>query len=539
MTWAREGNQAGMKTSRLLLGAGAAVAGVAVRDMTQKKHSLLRAFPVIGHARYLLEALGPELRQYIVASDDEERPFSRDQRRYIYSSSKGVDNYFGFGTDNQLDQADGYPVIKQRTFAKNAPSTQEAHGADDEWLPSVKVLGAARERRHAFRPNSAVNISAMSYGSLSGPAVEAMNRGAKLAGCLHNTGEGGLSPHHQHGGDLIVQIGTGYFGCRDKDGNFDLDMLCRTVEENPVKAIEVKLSQGAKPGLGGLLPASKISEDIAKIRNIAMDEDCVSPSRHTAFTDIDSMLDWVEMLADRTGLPVGIKSAVGDATFWEELAEQMTDGSRGVDFVTIDGGEGGTGAAPLVFADHVSLPLRLALPRAYASFARRGIAERLTWIASGKTGVPENALVAFAVGADMVNLARETMLAVGCLQTMKCHEGTCPTGVATQNAWLTRALDPGDKSERVARYIGAFRRDLHKVANAAGLLHPALISTDDIDLLYGHNHSRPLAEVAGYEQGWGQPSESDIEALRALIQEETPEVLDLPDAKPGRGADLS
>lgn len=528
-----------MRTKRLLLGAGAAVAGVAVRDVTQKRHSLLRAFPVIGHARYLLEALGPELRQYIVAGDDEERPFNRDQRRYIYASAKGVDNYFGFGTDNRLDQADGYPIIKQRTFAANAPSTREAHTADDEWLPAVKVLGEARGRRHAFRPASVVNLSAMSYGSLSGPAVRALNQGARLAGCLHNTGEGGLSTHHQQGGDLVLQIGTGYFGCRDHDGTFDLDMLVRTVEQNPVRAIEVKLSQGAKPGLGGLLPAAKITPEIAQIRNIPMGRDCVSPSRHTAFTDVDSMLDWVETVAEATGVPVGIKSAVGDPGFFEELAEQMTDGSRGVDFITIDGGEGGTGAAPMVFADHVSLPLRLALPRAYTAFARRGIAERVTWIASGKVGVPENALVAFAMGADMVNLAREAMLAVGCLQTMKCHTGTCPTGVATQNPWLTRALDPELKAERTARYIGAFRRDLHKVANAAGVMHPALVSTADIDLLYGHSHARPLAEVIGYEPDWGQPAEADVEALRRLLHDEAPELLDLPDAAPGRGADRS
>ncbi len=528
-----------MRTGRLLMGAGVAVAGIAARDLTQKRHSLLRAFPVVGHARYLLEALGPELRQYIVAGDDEERPFNRDQRKYIYASSKGVDNYFGFGTDNALDQVDGYPVIKQRTFAHNAPSSKDAHTADDEWLPSVKVLGESRQRRHAFRPNSAVNFSAMSYGSLSGPAVEALNKGAKIAGCLHNTGEGGLSPHHQHGGDLVLQIGTGYFGCRDKEGNFDLDMLLRVVESNPVKAIELKLSQGAKPGLGGLLPASKITKEIAEIRNIPMDEDCVSPSRHTAFTDVDSMLDWVEMVAEETGLPVGMKSAVGDPEFFEQLAEQMTDGSRGVDFITIDGGEGGTGAAPLVFADHVSLPLRLGLPRAYAPFARRGIAERITWIASGKAGVAENALLAFAMGADMVNLAREAMLAVGCLQTMKCHTGTCPTGVATQNPWLTRALDPDLKAERAARYLGAFRRDLHKVANAAGLLHPSLIGTGDIDILYGNSRSMPLAEVIGYEDGWGQPAQADIKRLRDLIQEETPEVLDLPPAEPGRAADRS
>jgi glutamate synthase domain-containing protein 2 len=528
-----------MRFTRILLGAGAAVAGVAVRDVTQKRHSLLRAFPVLGHARYLMEAIGPEMRQYIVADNNEERPFNRDQRRYIYASSKGVNNYFGFGTDNDLEHSQGYPIIKQRTFSTVAPSSAEAHHADDEWLPAAKVLGAARGRREAFRPNSVVNISAMSFGSLSAPAVEALNKGAATAGCLHNTGEGGLSQHHRHGGELVLQVGTAYFGCRDAQGRFDLDKLLRVVESAPVKAIEVKLSQGAKPGLGGLLPAAKITEEIADIRGIRMGEACVSPSRHTAFSDVDSMLDWVETVADATGVPVGIKSAVGDQEFFEQLAEAMADGSRGVEFITIDGGEGGTGAAPLVFADHVSLPLRLGFPKAYTAFARRGIADRVTFIAAGKLGLPENALVAFAMGADMVNVAREAMLAIGCLQTLKCHTDHCPTGVATQNSWLARSLDPDLKGERTARYVGALRRDLNQVAESAGILHPALITAGDIDMLYGHTQATPLTEVLQYEPGWGQPSQSDIAELSALLGGPSRALLDLGPPHPGRAVDRS
>jgi glutamate synthase domain-containing protein 2 len=524
----------------MLLGAGAAVAGVAVHDLTQRRHSLLRAFPVLGHGRYFVEKLGPELRQYIVAGNDDERPFSRDQRRYIYASSKGVDNYFGFGSDNDFETAEGYPIIKQRTFTTVKPSTADAHHADDAWLPVAKVLGAARGRRHAFRPQSVVNISAMSFGSLSANAVEALNKGAALAGCLHNAGEGGVSRHHRHGGELVLQIGTAYFGCRDEEGRFDLDKLVQVVESAPVRAIEVKLSQGAKPGLGGLLPAAKITEEIAESRGIPSDRDCISPSRHTAFDDVDSMLDWVETVADATGLPVGIKSAVGDPAFFEELAERMSDGTRGVDFITVDGGEGGTGAAPLVFADHVSLPLRAAFPKVYLPFARRGFADRVVFIASGKTGLPENALVSFAMGADMVNVAREAMLAVGCLQTLKCHTDHCPTGVATQNPWLVRSLDPDLKAERAARYLGAFRRDLHKVAEAAGLVHPALISTGDIDMLYGHTASTPLGEVIGYEPPWGQPADHDVRALTELMLYGTPPRLpELGEARPGWGADMS
>ena len=528
-----------MKLSRIAAGTGVALAGVAARDLTQQRHSLLRAFPVLGHARYLLELLGPELRQYIVAGNDEERPFSRDQRRYIYASSKGVDNYFGFGSDNDLERAEGYPIIKQRTFSEVRPSTHEAHHGRDAWLPAVKVMGGARGRRHAFRPESVVNVSAMSFGSLSGPAIEALNKGAALGGFWHNTGEGGLSRHHRHGGDLVLQIGTAYFGCRDEEGRFDLDRLMRVVESAPVKAIEVKLSQGAKPGLGGLLPAAKITEEIAEIRGIPRDRDCVSPSRHTAFHDVDSMLDWVELVADATGLPVGIKSAVGDLTFWDHLAEQMADKQRGVDFVTIDGGEGGTGAAPLVFADHVSLPFQAAFPRAYAAFARHGLTDDVLFIGAGKLGLPQNALVAFAMGADLVNVAREAMLAIGCLQTLKCHEGTCPTGVATQNPWLTRALVPDLKAERVARYVGVFRRDLEKLAEASGVVHPSLITADDVEMLDGQTSSRTLREVLGYEEGWGQPSASAVEEITRLLAGPRPQREDVPEREPGWAVDRS
>ena len=528
-----------MKLSQLAVGAGAALAGVAAHDLLQRRHSLLRAFPVLGHGRYLVEMLGPELRQYVVASNDEERPFSRDQRRYIYASSKGVDNYFGFGSDSDLEHAQDYPVIKQRTFAEVVPSTTQAHHGRDASIPAAKVLGAARGRRHAFRPESVVNTSAMSFGSLSGPAIEAVNRGARIAGFWQNTGEGGLSPHHRHGGDLVLQVGTAYFGCRDEDGRFDLDRLMKVVESAPVRAVEIKLSQGAKPGLGGVLPAAKITPAIAEIRNVPMGRDCISPSRHTAFHDVDSMLDFVETIADATGLPVGIKSAVGDELFWDQLAEAMRDGQRGVDFVTVDGGEGGTGAAPLVFADHVSLPFQAAFPRAYTAFARRGITDRVVFIGSGKLGLPENALLAFAMGADLVNIAREAMLAVGCLQTLKCHEGTCPTGVATQNPWLTRALVPEVKAERVARYVGAFRRDLVKLAESVGVAHPSLVTTEDVELLDGRATARTLRELLGYQAGWGQPSLADQDAIGGLMRGPRPEQTPVPERAPGRAADRS
>ncbi|RBY90909.1 FMN-binding glutamate synthase family protein [Blastococcus sp. TF02A-26] len=502
-------------------GAGA-VAAVAARDLLQREHTVLRNYPVVGHARYLLERIGPELRQYLVAGNEEERPFTRDQRRWVYASAKRENNYFGFGTDNDLEHTAGYPIIKHKTFGATVPPSHPS-SADDVALPSAKVLGGPRGRRHAFRPRSVVNVSGMSFGSLSGSAIEALNRGVALAGCLQNTGEGGLSVHHRHGGELVFQIGTAYFGCRDEHGRFDLDRLRDLVAGAPVRALEIKLSQGAKPGLGGVLPAAKVSAEIAAARGVPVGETCVSPSRHAEFSDPDSLLDWVELLAAETGLPVGIKSAVGDMAFWDELTELMATTGRGVDFVTVDGGEGGTGAAPMVFADSVSLPFQLGFARVYSTFARAGLHEQVTFVGGGKLGLPDNAIVAFALGCDMVSVAREAMLAIGCIQAQKCHTDTCPTGVATQNAWLARGLDPQLKSVRLANYVATLRRDLLKVAEACGVEHPGLIDTDAVELLDGRTSSTPLGRVYGYEPGWGLPSPADRAAIAAIMRGEAPQ----------------
>ncbi|BBZ01802.1 FMN-binding glutamate synthase family protein [Mycolicibacterium chitae] len=530
------GNPVGMiKPFRAVAAAAAsAVAAVAVRDVFQRKHSILRNFPVIGHGRYLIEAVGPELRQYVVASNNEERPFTRDQRRWVYASSKQENNYFGFGTDNDIEHTIGYPVIKHRTFGRAIPLS-EPMGAQEVQLPSAKVLGAARNRPHAFRPSSVVNISAMSFGSLSGNAVEALNRGAALADCLHNAGEGGISRYHRHGGELVFQIGTAYFGCRDDQGRFDLEKLKDVVAGAPVRALEIKLSQGAKPSLGGLLPAAKVSAEIAAARGIPRGRDCVSPSRHAEFSDTDSLLDWVELLAAETGLPVGIKSAVGHLDFWTELTDLMRDTDRGVDFVTIDGGEGGTGAGPLTFTDTVSLPFQLGFSRVYREFAERGLHEQVTFIGGGKLGLPDNAVVGFALGCDMVNVAREAMLAVGCIQAQKCHDDSCPTGVATQNAWLSRGLVPDEKAVRVANYIKTLRRDLVKVAEACGVEHPGLISTDSVDILDGRTESTPLHEVYGYQRGMGMPSVADREKIARLMVAREPQGGSAPPSKSAVG----
>jgi glutamate synthase domain-containing protein 2 len=494
----------------------AAAAGVAVHDLVQRRHALLRNFPVIGHGRYLLERIGPELRQYIVAGNDEERPFSRDQRRWVYASAKLENNYFGFGTDNDVEHTPGYVIVKHRTFGRAVPASSPSAGRE-AWLPCAKVLGAARGRRRAFRPDSVVNISGMSFGSLSGNAVAALNKGAALAGCLQNTGEGSVSPYHLLGGELVWQIGTGYFGCRDERGRFDLGRLKDVVAAAPIRALEVKLSQGAKPSLGGLLPGVKVSPEIASTRAIPEGRDCVSPSRHAEFTDTDELLDWVELLAAETGLPVGIKSAVGDMEFWDELTRLMADTGRGVDFVNIDGGEGGTGAAPLVFTDSVALPFRMGFSRVYRTFAERGLHEQVVFAGAGKLGLPDNAVTAFALGVDLVYVAREAMLAIGCIQAQKCHTDTCPTGVATQNRWLAHGLDPELKSVRAANYIRTLRRDLLKVAEATGVEHPALISADDVEILTGQTVATPLREIYGYETGWGHPSAADQAELVELM----------------------
>ncbi len=492
------------------------VAALAAYDLIQKPHALLRNYPVLGHLRYILEEIGPELRQYIVTSNDEERPFSRNQRRWIYASSKLQNNYYGFGTDNNMEYTQGYPIIKHRTFADISPAVGQ-HAGEEDGIPSAKLLGGPRDRRLAFRPRSIVNISAMSFGSLSGNAIEAINKGASIAGCMHNTGEGGLSPYHRNGGDLMLQIGTAYFGCRDDKGRFDVEKLKDVVASGPVKAIEIKLSQGAKPGLGGVLPGAKVSPEIAGIRGIPEGVDCASPSRHAEFHDVDSMLDWVELIADETGLPVGIKSAVGNMDFWDDLVAEMGSTARGVDFITVDGGEGGTGAAPMIFSESVAFPFRVGFTEVYKRFARAGISDDVTFIGSGKLGLPGNAVVGFALGADMVNVGREIMLSIGCIQAQKCHTDACPTGITTQNAWLARGLDPTLKSVRAANYVKTLRRDLLKVSEACGVAHPGLISTDDLDILNGCETATSLRDVYKYETGWGQPSATDRTEITRLM----------------------
>ncbi len=410
-----------------------------------------------------------------------------------------MNNTFGFGT-TEVIYGTGYPIIKHDAFP--FPESEAKFPRDDKTaIPCLKIMGECHQRKRLYRPESVVNISGMSFGALGARAVEAMNRGAKEAHCYQNTGEGGISPHHLQGADLMWQIGTGYFGARDGNGRFSVAELVRKTEMYPqVRCIELKLSQGAKPGKGGILPGAKVTAEIADIRGVPVGTDCISPNAHSEFTTVDELINFVEQIADASGLPVGIKSAIGGIQFWENLADRMKARNEGPDFIVIDGGEGGTGAAPLTFSDHVSLPFKIGFARVYQVFQAAGIANDIIWIGSGKLGFPDRAIVAFAMGCDLVHVAREAMMAVGCIQALKCHTGHCPTGIATQNAWLQRGLHVEDKAVRMGRYIQSFRKELLALAHAAGYEHPLQFSGDDIEFSSGINKFATLTDVLGYRR---------------------------------------
>ncbi len=474
---------------------------VAIRDIffASKKHAIRHNFPVVGNLRYWLETIGPELRQYWVANDREELPFNRSERSWIYASAKNQNKNFGFGTAEQI-YSTGYPIIKQAEFP--FPESKAHHFDDDATaIPCVKVMGQSHNRKRPWRPPSIINISAMSFGSLGYRAISSLNRGAKAGGCYHNTGEGGLSPYHLLGADVVWQIGTGYFGARDENGRFSLEKVAHTVEKHPqVRAIEIKLSQGAKPGKGGILPGAKVTAEIARIRHIPEGEDCISPNAHVEFESVDELITFVEKIANRTGLPVGIKSAVGKLDFWHDLARQMKERGEGPDYIAIDGGEGGTGAAPLTFADHVSLPFKIGFERVYRIFQAAEVSKDILWIGAGKLGFPDRALIALAMGCDMIYVAREAMIAIGCIQAQKCHTGHCPVGVATQNKWLQAGLNIDDKSMRFANYVRSFRKELLTLAHACGYEHPADVTGRDIEFSTGVNQFTNLEDLLGYKK---------------------------------------
>ncbi|NND61930.1 MAG: FMN-binding glutamate synthase family protein [Flavobacteriaceae bacterium] len=473
---------------------------IAIRDILQKKHTLNHNYPIVGHLRYFFESIGPEMRQYFVANNREELPFNRIERGWVYASAKKENNYEGFGTDRDI-------YAHHHIFINNAMipfqvKPNHPNKTDKTFVPCAKIMGVYNQRRRPYRPASVINVSAMSYGSLSAKAVESLNKGVKIAHAYHNTGEGGLSPYHSYGGDVVFHFGTGYFGVRDKEGNFSMEKMKQLIADNPfIRAIEIKLSQGAKPGKGGVLPGAKISKEIAEIRGVEVGKDVLSPPNHSAFSNVPELMKFIEEIAEATGLPVGIKAAIGKLEEWEQLAELMVATGKGPDFIAVDGGEGGTGAAPPSFADHVSLPWVYGFSDVYKIFQQKGITDRIVFIGSGKLGFPAKAAMAFAMGADLINVAREAMMSIGCIQAQICHTNRCPSGVATQKKWLQNGINVPLKSERLAQYFRTFRKEFLEITHAAGYEHPCQFMMNDIEVnVDDHNLSKDLDKTYNYEK---------------------------------------
>lgn len=464
----------------------------------QKKHTILKNYPIIGWGRYIIEKIGPELRQYVVAHNREEKPFNRIQRSYIYASAKKQNNMQGFGSDADFSRP-GHFFIKHSAFPFKVTEHHINFNKPD-FAPCAKIVGEFNNRKKPFHPKSIVNISAMSYGALGYGATTANNIGAKISGAYHNTGEGGFSEYHNNGADVVFQIGTAYYGCRDEKGNFNMMELVNLVKKNPnIKMIEIKLSQGAKPGKGGILPAEKVTPEIAKIRGIKPGEASISPGYHTAFSNTKELVQLIEDIADLTGLPVGIKSAVGNTHFWYDLVFYMKELKGGPDFITIDGGEGGTGAAPAAFADHVSLPFDIGFSTVYKIFKDLNMEKSVVFIASAKLGLPAEAVRAFAMGADMINMAREILIAGGCIQAQQCHSGNCPTLIATNKKQHLYNIE--DKSKRVAQFISTLRKDILEITHALGYEHPCQIKMEDIDMnVEGSKMPQSLDKIYDYKK---------------------------------------
>jgi glutamate synthase domain-containing protein 2 len=434
--------------------------GLGIYDMIQIKHSVRRNFPLLGHGRYLLEKIRPEINQYFVESNSDGKPFSREERSVVYQRAKKELDTLPFGTQRDV-YAVGYEWINH-SLAPVVP---------DESGKRIWVGGKdCRQPYHA----SIFNVSAMSYGSLSQNAIRALNQGAKLGGFAHNTGEGGLSPYHlENGGDIIWQIGTGYFGCRDKKGGFSIEEFTRRATLPVVKMIEIKLSQGAKPGHGGILPASKLTPEIAEIRGVPLGEDVVSPPAHTTFSTPVGLLEFVQLLREKSGgKPVGFKLCIGKRREFLAIVKAMLETKILPDFITVDGGEGGTGAAPLEFSDHLGTPLNDGLSFVHSSLMGAGLRPQIRIIAAGKVNSGFKIAAKVALGADMCNAARAMMFALGCIQALRCNSNVCPTGVATQDPDLVKGLHVGDKSKRVANFHHETVRSFFDVIGAAGIARP-------------------------------------------------------------------
>ena len=482
----------------LMQGAGTLLALLAVgvvllwfvQDVTQKKHTILRNFPVIGRLRYLFERQGEYFRQYFFANDREEMPFNRAIRSWVYRLAKDEGGAIGFGSTNNLSETGNLIFV-------NAPFPV----LEEERMPTPPRIIGDGWCREPFVAHSIVNVSGMSYGALSAPAVRALSRGAAAAGCWIDTGEGGLSDYHTEGGaDVIMQIGTAKYGVRDTQGNLS-DARLREIAPR-VRAFELKLSQGAKPGKGGVLPAAKVSEEIARIRGIAPHTASISPNRHLDIGNADALLDMIAHVRDVTGKPVGVKTAIGGWDFMHQLGDAIQ--RRGLelapDFLVIDGGEGGTGAAPQALMDHMALPIAEALPRVVDALIETGLRERISVVASGKLVTSAKAAWALCAGADFVNTARGFMFALGCIQALRCHTNTCPTGVTTHNKRLQRGLVVEEKFQRVASYCRNMNAEIDMIAHSCGLRHARELRRDHVRVVRSAYESVALSTLFPYPE---------------------------------------
>jgi len=459
--------------------------GLGFRDTRQNRHSVLRNYPVIGHLRFLLEFVRPEIRQYFIESDREAAPFSRQQRSLVYQRAKGAQDKRPFGT--QLDvHAHGYEWINHSL----APTELSSH----DFRVAVGDGGSSCTQPYSA---SVFNISAMSFGALSANAILALNQGAKRGGFAHDTGEGSISQHHRvHGGDLIWEIGSGYFGCRNDDGSFNPERFAAAAGDPQVKMIELKLSQGAKPGHGGVLPGPKVSLEIAAARGVPQGVDCVSPASHSAFSTPLEMMHFLERLRQLSGgKPTGFKLCIGHPWEWFALCKAMLETNLLPDFIVIDGGEGGTGAAPLEFTDHVGAPLQEGLLLVHNTLVGLNLRHRVRIGCAGKVISAFDIARMIAIGADWCNAARGFMFALGCLQAQTCHTGHCPTGVTTQDPQRQRALVVPDKAERVYRFHQNTLAALKELVQAAGLSHPRQISASHIVRRTGEQEVKLLANM--------------------------------------------
>ena len=433
---------------------------VGLYDLQQSHHAILRNYPIIGHLRFMLETIRPEIRQYFLESETEASPFSRAQRTLVYTRAKGQSDKRPFGT--QLDvRAVGYEWINHSI----APSQLAGHDF------RVRVGGKDCTQPYNI---SLFNVSAMSFGALSANAIQALNLGAKLGGFAHDTGEGSISRHHRtHGGDLIWEIGSGYFGCRDEQGHFSPERFVENVRSPLVKMVEIKLSQGAKPGHGGVLPGPKVTEEIAEARGVMVGQDCVSPATHSSFNTPLGLMDFIQQLRTLSeGKPVGFKLCIGHPWEWFAIVKAMLETHIQPDFIVVDGAEGGTGAAPLEFSDHMGMPLQEALRLVHNTLVGAGLRDSIHIGASGKIVSAFDMARALALGADWCNSARGFMFALGCIQAQTCHSGNCPTGVTTQDPTRQMALVVPSKAERVHNFHAHTLEALQELMEASGLQTP-------------------------------------------------------------------